>query len=176
MLGKTHAIDAHDILGLGVDVPRNLHLRPGQPRLAFQLVPFGSLQRRKKIIEPAGMLGDELFIQHACFTRRLRLLIALYHALHHAHERRYVAARANLQIHVVHRGRTADRHLDRVLRIGEFDQPLFPKGIENDDLAAALYGFLQGMKDTRAVRARVLPHVENGIAMLEVVELTGTDG
>ena len=68
-------------------------------------------------------------------------------------------------------GVPAAQHLQRVLRVAKPAQRRLGQRVDADDAAAAPGGLLQGRQHARVVGARVLPDDEDGVGLLEVVQL-----
>ncbi len=80
---------------------------------------------------------------------------------------------AHLEIVARDLGTAAAKHFELVLRIGEALEPTLTNGVEHHDPGATLGRLAQVAEHARMIRARVLAEHENGVRLLEVVELHG---
>ncbi len=70
--------------------------------------------------------------------------------------------------------RTESSHLHRVLWIGEALERAFLQRIEDDDGDTASGRLVQRTHHARMIRARIVAHGDDELAMLEIIERDGT--
>ena len=116
------------------------------------------------------MLLDEGEIQHRLSPRANGRFVRFENKLHHALQRRDVAADADLAIFAGDPGRAESRHLDRVLRRGEPLERAFTQRVHGHDRNAAPRRLAQRGHHPRAVGAGILPNHEDRVGLLEILQ------
>ena len=138
----------------------------GRPADAQDVIPGRTAQIVAKRLEAVRVLRDERRdrapASHAATKRRF---VRFENELHHALERRDIAADAHLAIFAGDPGRAERRHLDRVLRRGKALERALAQRVQHDDRHAAPRRFAQRGHHPRAVGARVLADDEDRVGV-----------
>ena len=168
VLGQAHGPAGDHPPAAGGDLRRLGHPLPVDAALLFQQRPGLGLQVRGQLGEALGVSLDEGAVDHR--HRRWPPGLQLQHRLGDALQQGDVAADAHRQVQAGDGGAPA-QHLQRVLGVAKPAERHLGQRVDADDAAAAPGGLLQGRQHARVVGARVLPEDEDGVGLVEVVQL-----
>ncbi len=165
MLGHAHAVaDERRVRG-DIDFGAAADLCLADPRRGDEVGPALRLDIGLECVETRRMFGDEGVIEH-----RLARRFALEQHFHHALEQREVAADLDMDEFAADLGRAEGRHLDDVLRLGEFDQRAFGHRVDRDDRHPAFSRLDERGHHARRVGPGVMPDQEDRLGMFEVAQ------
>ncbi len=173
MLRDAHRPGAHGATGIEIDLRGLFELGSRQSGLIFNLIPTRCRDAGTILCEFDRVLRQELAIQQRGTTGGQGGIVRSQYGLAHPAHGGHVSAETHLVIMTRNLGASAAEHLQLVLRVGEALESALTNRVEHHYLGATLRGFAQVAEHPWVIGARILAQHEDGIRLLEVLELHG---
>ena len=175
VLREPHRPARDDSLATHGDLRGLADLLPRQSATREDVVPTRRAQVLDERLEAAGVLANELAVEH--LSRPLFLVAE--HLLHDAAHHRHVAIDAHRQPEIGERHAFIQQQLHRIgqhvvvflrIRIHHAHQARLRQRIDRDDFRAVVLRALETRQHPRMIRPRVLTEDENAVALLKVLQ------